>query len=93
MNCWSCGAEILTSLGGKISFRAYCNKCQIPLHACMGCKYYKPGMRNDCMIPDTESIADKQAINFCEDFIPHGKKNIQQEKSSAKKFNDLFKDS
>jgi hypothetical protein len=93
MKCWKCGASFETTLGGKISFRAECEKCLAALHSCMACKFYKPGYSNDCMVPGTDFIADRTKMNLCEDFAPHGNHLSSVEHSKAKKrFEDLFKD-
>lgn len=52
----------------KLPFRALCDKCGSSLHCCKNCQNYKPGLPNDCKIPNTEYVADRSATNFCEDF-------------------------
>lgn len=81
MKCWHCGTELADPPGGKISFRATCDKCQSWLHCCKNCKNYKPGAPNDCAVPGTEYIADRESSNFCEEFqllgqAPQKKPNI-----------------
>lgn len=71
MNCWQCGASL--NLLGKLSFRATCDSCHASLHCCRNCLYYKPGRPNDCMIPGTDPITDREANNFCEEFKLLGK--------------------
>lgn len=71
MNCWNCGAPL--NIIGKVSFRASCDVCHASLHCCQNCVYYKPGLPNDCMVPNTDYIADRQANNFCEEFKILGK--------------------
>lgn len=68
MKCWKCGAEQEDPPGGKLSFRATCSNCHAWLHCCNNCKNYKPGLPNDCAIPGTELIADREANNFCDEF-------------------------
>lgn len=68
MFCWKCGIELPDPPGGKLSFRATCDKCSFWLHCCKNCKNYKPGQPNDCAVPGTEYIADREAANFCEEF-------------------------
>jgi hypothetical protein len=69
---------------------------------------YKPGLPNDCAVPNTEYIADREARNFCEEFelLGAGPKKTanpddvsrhlfggsESEDSPKKGFNDLFKD-
>lgn len=68
MKCWKCGAEQETPSDKKISFRALCEKCGAWLHCCKNCRNYKPGLPNDCAIPGTEYIADREANNYCEEY-------------------------
>lgn len=68
MKCWHCGADLPDPPGGKLSFRATCDKCHFWLHCCKNCKNYKPGQPNDCLVPGTEYIADREANNFCDEF-------------------------
>lgn len=71
MHCWNCGA--LLSLPGKLSFRASCDHCHASLHCCRNCVYYKPGLPNDCMVPGTDFVPDRESNNFCEEFKMLGK--------------------
>ena len=93
MNCFKCGSSIEIPLGSKVGFRAECEKCRASLHCCAACKYYKPGMKNDCMVPDTEFVSDKEAMNLCEEFSYLGKKtnHTLSKEDAKKKFDDLFK--
>lgn len=70
MKCWKCGTLQKDLPEGKLSFRASCEKCTLPLHSCRNCRYYKRGLPNDCMVPGTEMIADREKQNFCEEFSP-----------------------
>jgi hypothetical protein len=90
MKCWVCGALIEMPLNGKISFRATCEKCNADLHCCKNCKFYKVGKPNDCLIPGTEFIADREKNNYCEDFSMLGIGPTPKDDESKKKFNDLF---
>lgn len=89
MNCWNCGAALLEQK--KIPFRATCDKCLAALHCCQNCKYYKRGLPNDCAVPGTDYIADRQASNFCEEFSPLGKTPTPPSSNHKKSFDDLFK--
>lgn len=89
MNCWNCGASL--NLLGKVSFRAECEVCYAALHCCRNCVYYKPGLPNDCMVPNTDFIADRTKMNFCEEFKILGKppeKKIDPKDISKKLFGD-----
>lgn len=71
--CWHCGVEQgELSSGQKLSFRAICDKCGAWLHCCKNCVNYKPGLPNDCLIPGTDLISDREASNFCEEFVLKG---------------------
>ncbi len=73
MKCWHCGAEQeKPASGGRLSFRALCCRCDAWLHCCKNCQNYKPGLPNDCMVPGTDPIADREAFNFCEEFSLKG---------------------
>ena len=91
MNCWTCGALLDDSMGRKISFRAVCDHCLAALHCCKNCKYYKPGVSNDCLVPRTEYVADRTANNFCEEFSILGKSPSVKPLDKTKPFDDLFK--
>ena len=72
----------------RISFRELCPHCHAHLHCCKNCQNYAPGRRNDYKIPDTDFIADREASNFCEDFLLLGKAPPKQGSSDA--FKKLF---
>lgn len=89
MHCWNCGT--LLDLKGKISFRASCDACHASLHCCRNCVYYKPGMPNDCLVPNTDFVADRTTNNFCEEFKALGKfqeKKIDAQDVAKKLFGD-----
>lgn len=92
MKCWKC-AKAVSETPVKVAFRAVCPHCGIDLHTCVGCRYYSPGKPNDCAVPGTEYIRDRERFNFCEEF------KVKLDSSSApdrgqekKKFNSMFKD-
>ncbi len=90
MNCWTCGAR-LSDTEKKLSFRAVCDHCDAALHCCKNCKYYAPGRPNDCAVPGTEYIANREANNFCEEFSVLGNSPFSPPSHTKKKFDDLFK--
>lgn len=65
--CWKCGKEI-SDLPAKVPFRFTCPFCGSYQHCCVNCKNYQAGLPNDCKIPGTEFVADRQGLNFCEEF-------------------------
>ncbi|CUI16322.1 conserved hypothetical protein [Candidatus Protochlamydia naegleriophila] len=91
MYCWHCGFSTPDPFQGKVSFRETCDKCGSALHCCQNCKYYKPRLANDCAVPGTDSVSDRQANNFCEEFSLLGKPPVPSNHEAAKKrFEDLF---
>jgi len=88
MHCWKCH-EIISEEKSKIGFRAQCKYCGIDLHVCKGCRHYAPGKPNDCNVPGTDFIRDREAMNFCEEFDP---KTPSFKKTSTNAFNSLFKE-
>lgn len=92
MKCWKCSKEQEAPSSNKLAFRAECAFCMAWLHCCKNCKNYKPGLPNDCAIPGTEYIADREAMNYCEDFSLKGTgpDNKIDNELLKKKFEDLF---
>lgn len=79
--CFQCGQQIDLP-GNKVGFRAVCDFCSAWLHCCKACTHYCPGKPNDCSVPDTELVADREAANLCEDF-QWGPKGPKGSKSSS----------
>lgn len=106
MNCWKCGTVVEDPPTRNLPFRATCDACHSWLHCCKNCQHYKPGLPNDCAIPGTEYIADREGCNFCDEFTLLGvapkatanpedvSKRLFGEKEAPKKkgFDDLFND-
>ena len=88
MNCWFCSV-LLELPDGPVSFKALCEACGSWLHVCKGCKYYQPGLSNDCKIPDTPCIRDRESANFCEEFRMKGY-GSQQKKDPEEAIKELF---
>lgn len=89
MKCAYCGS--LQEFSGKVPFRASCEVCGRDLHTCKNCKYYSPGKPNDCLVPGTLYISDREAYNFCEDFSPRQDASPPQKKGKDT-FESLFKE-
>ena len=47
-------------------FGEICETCAKDLHACLNCRFYKPGARWDCAETVEEPIPDKESRNFCD---------------------------
>lgn len=72
--CWKCGSDLPPYDRNKVGFREECEKCHADLHVCKNCRNWAPGRPNECAIPGTEFVADRERRNFCEDFELLGKK-------------------
>ncbi len=105
MNCWKCN-KLVSEEPVKIGFRAACQHCGSDLHVCKNCRYYAPGKPNDCAVPGTDYIRDREASNLWEEFkvkIPEKISSFQdsakdkarrlfgEEPEEKKDFNSLFK--
>jgi len=47
-------------------FNETCESCGKDLHACLNCRFYKPGARWDCAETVGERVVDKERRNLCE---------------------------
>jgi hypothetical protein len=91
MNCWKCHKQ-LSDIPVKIAFRATCPHCDIDLHTCVNCRYYAPGKPNDCAVPGTDYIRDREAANFCEEYKIKTEALSSEQEQAKKRFNSLFKE-
>ena len=103
--CWKC-TRVAAEIPPKIGFRSLCPHCSAALHSCVNCRHHALGKPNECVIPGTDYVRDREGVNFCEDFEPKinpeaprsdalrkAKKLLGQEELNDKKdFNSLFKD-
>ena len=83
MNCWKC-FKVFGEGAKKIGFRDQCPFCDADLHVCLNCKYYAPGKPNDCAVPGTEWIKDRDQRHFCEEFAPKGRSEADPKIDAAK---------
>ena len=65
--CHKCGAPWL---GATIQpgVKATCEKCTAYLHCCKNCRHHDTAKPNQCRVPNTETIANRAAANFCDEF-------------------------
>jgi hypothetical protein len=84
--CWQCGAPLESE---RIGFRAMCDACSAWLHCCKNCRFYMPGKPNDCAIPGTDLIVDREASNLCEEYKLLGEPPPPPASPDA--FHNLFK--
>jgi hypothetical protein len=64
--CFQCKTEWLDR--ETPGFSAMCEKCGSYLHCCRNCRFYSPGMNNDCRETQAEPVRDKEKFNRCEWF-------------------------
>lgn len=91
MYCYKCKNK-LDLPSKKIGFRQTCLFCETDLHVCKNCKYYMIGKPNDCRVPNTEFVSDKEKYNFCEEFEFKEKLENQDTKTTKDISKKLFKD-
>lgn len=72
--CYKCGHPLPELDFSKIGFRASCDHCGCDLHVCKNCVFYQVGKPNDCLVPGTEYVSDREKANLCESFKLLGKK-------------------
>lgn len=90
--CWKCSAAWEgNSQPGRGDD---CPKCGFDLHTCRNCKHHDIRYNNECRIPETESVRDRERSNFCDQFeISPGREGTDQPdkaEEARKKFNQLF---
>lgn len=66
-DCWACGQPLS---GADYQRESRCPACQKATHTCRNCRFYRPGVSNDCAEPIAEYVADKTRANFCDYFEP-----------------------
>lgn len=66
-SCHKCGAS-WESDKRQPGFKEYCAQCNAYLHCCKNCRFHLRSAPNQCYIPNTETISDRSAGNFCEEF-------------------------
>jgi hypothetical protein len=79
-------------MANKVSFRAICEFCEADLHVCQNCQYYSTGRPNDCLVPNTEYVSDREKNNFCEEFSPLTSSKNEQKLKQEEVAKKLFKD-
>jgi len=75
-----------------------CKNCDADLHTCRNCKFFDPGLPNECMQPIETRIEKKSTRNLCTRFKPkvliekavEGKKE-KKTNNARQAFDDLFK--
>lgn len=68
--CWNCGAA-LDGVPLPLSRHEHCPRCAEALHCCRLCRFYDPGVSQQCSEDRAEVPVDKESANFCEWFSPN----------------------
>ncbi len=90
--CWHCGHALTALDYGR---ELVCPDCSRATHVCKNCRYYRPGLHNDCQEPIAEGVTDKERANFCDYFEPHNAAYVGDSAAPVEdlhqKAEDLFK--
>jgi hypothetical protein len=65
--CHSCGC-VWESTKRQPAVKEFCEGCGAYLHCCLNCRFHDPAKHNQCAIPNTDWVADKEGANFCDEF-------------------------
>lgn len=65
--CFRCGAEWQADKK-QPGFKDACTACSAYLHACRNCLHHNRSLHNQCAIPTTDFVGNREGANFCEDF-------------------------
>lgn len=89
--CWKCG-NAWKELG-QPGVRDYCEKCDTYWHSCKNCKYHDPNAHNQCKIPGTEMVADRERANHCDEFeLADRQAGVREALKQPNKLNALLGD-
>ena len=67
--CYQCQREIL--IKDRVGRRDTCSGCGVDLRCCRNCAFYDTSYANACREPQSDTVLDKEAGNFC-DFFAFG---------------------
>ncbi len=86
--CWKC----LKESNDLINFKSICDHCSAYLHTCVNCNNYCPGKPNDCLVPNTDQVRDRESFNYCEEFEVKSVKKAPNKANVNDVAKRLFKD-
>lgn len=69
LSCYRCGAS-LAVLTPPLSRQDQCPECSVYLHVCRMCRFFDPGVPQQCREDDAEEVTEKERVNFCDWFEP-----------------------
>ncbi len=92
--CQACGQSLIIT--DRVGFKEECPRCTAQLHCCLNCKFYTPGMHNDCQETQADRVVDKDRANFCEYFAfvhreqQPNKSSLPEQPTARDRFQSLF---
>jgi hypothetical protein len=69
LRCYRCGAS-LAKLSLPLSRHDQCPECGVDLRVCRMCRFYDPGLPDQCAEDDADDVHEKARANFCDYFAP-----------------------
>ena len=91
--CFRCSKSWESTLR-QPAVKETCEGCGNYLHCCKNCRFHRKGYPNECYIPETEKVANKQLANFCDEFEFDSKESLSNQFSPTDNSNtdieDLF---
>lgn len=66
--CWHCDHPLAAT---DYTREGECPQCRRQTHVCRNCRFYQPGLHNDCREPVAEPVLAKDRANFCDYFAAH----------------------
>ncbi|MBI5094148.1 MAG: hypothetical protein HZB26_17115 [Candidatus Hydrogenedentes bacterium] len=67
-----------------------CESCLAYLHSCLNCRFYEEHAHNNCYIPTTDWVADKEGPNFCDEFEFSDSDTVPGKKAGSDSARDAF---
>jgi hypothetical protein len=64
--CYQCQREVL--IKDRVGRRETCPGCGVDLRCCRNCAFYDTSYANACREPQSDTVLDKEAGNFCDFF-------------------------
>jgi hypothetical protein len=64
--CYCCGTEL--DVGRIVGRGEICPQCHRDVRCCCNCAFHDPHTSNQCREPQSETVSDRAAGNFCDYF-------------------------
>lgn len=95
--CHKCGAPWQKGEQRQPGFKESCSQCGAYLHCCRNCRFHRPSAHNQCYIPNTEHVGNREGLNFCEEFefrsaAESGHEETEKKQQARDQFQSLFKE-